>query len=350
MIRILKRTLLLLLAIVLLLGLSAWAFIHSLHLEREPKANPQASASALGFIGAPSGLPANRGRILAVVTSATALLDGKPTGFELTELSRAWWVFTANGFQVDFASPAGGNAPMRKDDLIDADYAFLNEPAVQIRLKSTLRLADVDPSSYKAIYFVGGKGAMLDFYRNPAIEKLLQTIAVNGVIGAVCHGPAALVDMRLADGTLLLAGKSVTGFSNAEELMFMKNPVSKLGFMLQTKLSQQASAFIEGPMYLAQSVRSGNLITGQNPWSTWQVAEHMVQALGYTPIARKMTAEEASVEILLEYQRAGAAAALVKLQTLPVARDKRIILLHAFVAAKDGKLGDAFAIARLAGI
>src|SRR5690606_22944955 len=55
-----------------------------------------------------NSLPATRGRILAVVTSARRLGDtGRPTGYELTELARAYWVFTANGFEVDIASPLG---------------------------------------------------------------------------------------------------------------------------------------------------------------------------------------------------------------------------------------------------
>lgn len=349
MFRLIKKLLLAVLAAALLVGLSAWAYVHSLHLEREPKANPQANASVLGFAGKPTG----SGRILAVVSSAPALLDGSPTGFELTELSRAWWVFVGNGFQVDIASPAGGTAPMRKDDLIDADYAFLNDPLAQASLKATLRLADVDASQYRAIYFVGGKGAMLDFYRNAEIQRLLQDIAPRGVVGAVCHGPAALLDVRLATGELLLKNKTVTGFSNVEEHMLMKNPISKLGFMLQNQLSDQAIQYSEGPMYLKHVVTSGNVITGQNPWSTWQVAEQMVVALGHEPIVRRITAEEASVEILLSYRARGLQAAVQtqaqQMQDRQVVRDKKLILMHAVVAAMNGKLGDALALARLAG-
>jgi putative intracellular protease/amidase len=349
MIRRLKKLLLSLFVLVAVLGLSAWAYVHSLHLEREPKANPQANASVLGFVGTPTG----SGRILAVVSSAPVLLDGTPTGFELTELSRAWWVFVGNGFQVDIASPAGGVAPMRKDDLIDADYAFLNHPVAQARLKATLRLADVDASQYRAIYFVGGKGAMLDFYRNADIERLVRDIAPRGVVGAVCHGPAALLDVRLATGELLLKNRTVTGFSNAEEHLLMKNPISKLGFMLQDQLSHQAAQYSEGPMYLKHVVTSGNVITGQNPWSTWQVAEQMVAALGHEPIFRRITTEEASVEILLSYRARGRQAALQtqtqQMQARQVVRDKKLILMHAVVAAMDGKLGDALALARLAG-
>jgi putative intracellular protease/amidase len=349
MMRYLKKFLLCVFALVAVLGLSAWAFVHSLHLEREPKANPQAGASVLGFNGTPGGF----GRILAVVSSAPTLLDGTPTGYELTELSRAWWVFKGNGCQVDIASPAGGVAPMRKDDLIDADYAFLNDPVAQASLKATLRLADVDASQYRAIYFVGGKGAMLDFYRDAEIARLLKDIAPRGVIGAVCHGPAALLDVRLANGELLLKNKTVTGFSNTEELLLMKNPISKLGFMLQDQLSLQAAQYSEGPMYLKHVVTSGNVITGQNPWSTWQVAEQMVAALGHQPIARRITTEEASVEILLSYRARGRQAALQtqteQMRDRQVARDKKLILMHAVVEAMNGKLGDAVGLARLAG-
>ena len=133
----------------------------------------------------------------------------------------------------------------------------------------------------------------------------------------------------------------------------MKNPIGKLGFMLQNQLSHQAAQYSEGPMYLKHVVTSGKLITGQNPWSSWQVAEQMVWALGHQPIARRITAEEASVDILLSYRARGWQAAVQtqaqQMQDRQVVRDKKLILMHALVAAMNSKVGDALALARLAG-
>src|SRR5690606_2870226 len=95
----------------------------------------------------------------------------------------------------------------------------------------------VDPSDYDAVYLVGGKGAMLDLHGSPALQSIIAEVyRGGGVIAAVCHGPAALIDVTLHDGQTLLAGRRVTGFSNAEEYFLMKDPVQKLGFLLQDGL------------------------------------------------------------------------------------------------------------------
>ena len=109
--------------------------------------DPEATRGHLAWL--PEEVPATRGRILAVVTSAERTLDGRGrAGFELTELSRAWWVFESAGFEIDLASPAGGSAPrVIDDDLVDADYAFLNDPKMETKMAATLRLDEIDASN-----------------------------------------------------------------------------------------------------------------------------------------------------------------------------------------------------------
>lgn len=349
MTRILKRTLLFLLLTALTLGIGSFAYVRSMDLAAQPQADRAADASTIGYQN-PLPQP-HRGRILTVVSSAEKLLDGSKTGFELSELSRAWWVFRANGYAVDIASPAGGEPPMRIDDVGNADYAFLNQPEVQRQLKNTLPLREVNADNYAAVYFVGGKGTMLDFYRNPDIANLLRRLAPRAVIAAVCHGPAALLDVRLDNGELLLAGHTVSAFSNAEELFLMEEPVRKLGFFLQTALQQQAT-YSEGPMYLDHVVVSDRLVTGQNPWSTWSVAQATIRALGHTPAARTLTAEERSVELLGIHHAQGLRAALKAKNALtadnPHAFDKRLVLMHALVAAMQWQPIRALALVRLA--
>ncbi|MDZ4348848.1 MAG: type 1 glutamine amidotransferase domain-containing protein [Xanthomonadaceae bacterium] len=322
-------------------GLLFW---HSLDLDAEPAANRQARADELGFA---ERRPV-RGRVLAVVTSTDRLANGKRTGYELTELSRAWWVFVHNGYAVDIASPAGGEPPMvLDDDLIDADYAFLADPAAQQALRHSIALAEVDPGRYDAVYFVGGKGTMLDFPGNPDIARIVRDLAPRGVIGAVCHGPAALLGITLDDGRSVLGGRRVTGFSNAEELFLAEDALARMGFLLEDALRAEAGAFAEGPMYLDHSIVDGHLVTGQNPWSTWSVAESMVQALGNTPVARSLTAEEHSVRLLAIYRRDGLPAALAARSQGPRA-DKRLLLLHSLIAAMQWQAVDAYRLLRLA--
>jgi putative intracellular protease/amidase len=333
--------------LIALLAVSGWGYVRSLDLEREPVANPATRADELAFLSQRVTEP--RGRILAVVSSTARFPDGgRKAGYELTELARAYWVFVANGYEVDIASPRGGEPPMiRDEDLIEADYAFLNDPAAQARLADNLPLAVVDPRRYRAVYFVGGKGAMFDFVGNADIARIIRDIHPRGVIGAVCHGPAALLGITLSDGRPLLRGRRVTGFSNAEELFLIEDARERFPFLLQDALSANGAMFVEVPTYLDNTVADGRLVTGQNPWSTWSTAEAMIRALGHAPVPRDSTPEEQSVRLLATYHAGGLEAALAEKRTLPRS-DKRLLLMHALVAAMQWRLGQAWQLQRLA--
>jgi putative intracellular protease/amidase len=343
--KILKWTLGLLALPVLAVALAAlwlWSidFSHS-------GGNPQATRADLEWVA--QAKPTPRGRILAVVSSTPRMLDGRgKAGYELTELSRVFWVFEAAGFRVDIASPEGGQAPMvLDDDLVDADYAFINEPRTREAVEQTLRLDALDPADYVAVYVVGGKGAMLDLHRNPVLQQLILAVySGGGVIAAVCHGPAALIDIELEDGTTLLQDRRITGFSNAEERFLMEDPVLRLGFLLEDALSREGE-FVEGPMYLQNVVVDGRIVTGQNPWSTWALAEATVRALGVEPAPRPRSSEESAVGLLHRLQREGFdAARAAKLQSRPV--DNRLLLMHGVIAAMRGEYKRMIDLARLA--
>ncbi len=331
----------------ILLGAGGWAYVHSLDLDAEPRGKREATANDLAFVR--GGVQERRGRILAVLSSTARFDEGRrKAGYELTELSRAYWVFVANGYEVDLASPAGGPPPQVLDDgLVDADYAFLNDPQARAKLAATIPLAEVDASRYDAVYFVGGKGAMFDFPGNPDIARIVADIAPRGVVGAVCHGPAALLGIVQADGRPLLQGRRVTGFTNDEELFLIEEARSVFPFLLQEALEAQAGAFVEGPMYLDNTVVDGPLVTGQNPWSTWSVAEAMVRALGHVPVPRETTREEASVDLLAAYHASGIDHAIA-LKGQGPEPSKHLLLMHAVVAAMQGRLGAAWDLQRLA--
>ncbi|MES2325221.1 MAG: type 1 glutamine amidotransferase domain-containing protein [Pseudomonadota bacterium] len=311
--------------LVLVLAGCAYARYLSFGLDQVPKANPHAVASV--------NAGATRGRILAVVTS-------KKAGYELTELARAWHVFRANGYDVEIASPQGGTPPVRidKDDMGDSDYAFLNDKAAQARVAATLRLAEVDPARYAAVYFVGGKGAMFDFPGNPDIARIVAAIAPRGVVGAVCHGPAALA------GLPAMAGKRMTGFSNAEEFFFRKDAAKVYPFLLEDKIG---AGYTSAPLFLDHTVVDGRVVTGQNPWSTWSTTEAMIAALGHTPVARDVTGEEYSVRMIAAYYRGGMSAARAEQAGVP-RFDKMLVLLHALIAGMEWRPVDAFQLQRLA--
>lgn len=324
------------------------AWWHSLDLASQPPASKHTRPEQLDIMQAAVRQP--RGRILTIVTS-TANADGGKinAGFELTELSRAYYVFKANGYDVEIASAKGGRPPVNIDEeLVDADFAFLNDSEAQRLLASTIRLNDVDASRYDAVYVVGGKGVMFDLAKKGEAQRIIAEVYdEGGVVGAVCHGPVALLETRLADGTPILEGKRVAGFSNEEEEFIIENAKKVFPFLLEDALRASAGVYSEGAMYLDHTITDGRLVTGQNPWSTWSVAESMVRALGHTPVARPATREEKAIEVLDTLERRGFDAAQ------EVARrhgdaDKRLILLHALIAAMQGEVGRGFTIQRLA--
>ena len=58
-------------------------------------------------------------------------------------------------------------------------------------------------------------GALLSLARR--LQNLLSAFAdTHKVMGAVCHGPAGLVGVKLKNGLPLVAGKQITGFTNEE--------------------------------------------------------------------------------------------------------------------------------------
>lgn len=293
-----------------------------------------------------------RGKILAVVTSTNTMgSSGKSTGYELTELSRAYYVFKANGFEVAIASPLGGKPPVviDDDDMGKFDHAFLNDSIAQYKTSHTIAMNDVVAEAYEAVFFVGGKGAMFDFPDNKAIQSLVRDYYQSGkVIGAVCHGPAALVNVILDTGRPLIENKKVSGFTNKEELFLIPDAKTIFPFLLQDKLAAQGAQFNEGPMYMEKISHDKNLVTGQNPWSTWLLAETMITQLGYTPKYRQITAEENAVKVLQVYKNQGSKKAKALIETLasqentPMARD--FIASHSIIAAMQGDIGRFFSL------
>ncbi|QIL90334.1 type 1 glutamine amidotransferase domain-containing protein [Microbulbifer sp. SH-1] len=300
----------------------------------------------------------DRGRVLIVVTStATMGKSGKKTGYEFTELTRPYYVLRANGFEVDIASPQGGEPPavMDKDDMGPFDYAFLNDIVAMKKLRNSIALVEVEAEQYRGVFFAGGKGAMFDFPGNPEMQNLVASIHSNkGVIGAVCHGPAALVDITLDTGTRLLQGRRVSSFTNEEELFLIPDAEQVFPFLLESRLRSNGAIFEAGPPYLRQVSIDDRLVTGQNPWSSWQVTEAMVKALGYQPVARAKTDSERTVEVLLAYERAGYTGGAAKIEDFfrlengeQQAIDRRLLAMHGIVAVMQGQLGKALSIVRL---
>ena len=350
---IIKWSLISLATLILLLFGFGWWFM-SLIPEKEERAQIKAAVvSDLAYVN--ENVPDHRGKVLAVVTSATEMgSSGKSTGYELTELSRAYYVFQANGFEVEVASPKGGEPRVVIDDedMGAYDFAFLKDSQAQYKVKHTLPIAEVDPADYEAVFFVGGKGAMFDFPNNQAIQNLVRELyQTDRVVGAVGHGPAAFVNVTLDNGQHLLQDKTVSGFTNDEELFLIPEAETIFPFLLQSELEAQGARFSAGTTYLEHISHEKNLVTGQNPWSTWKMAETMIQEMGYTPKYRKLTAEENAVTVLQTYDAKGSRSAKNLISNFynqhELEVQRVLIAKHSIIAAMRGDIGRFFGLVRL---
>lgn len=224
--------------------------------------------------------------ILLVVTNHGELgKTGTPTGFFLSEAAHPWEVFREAGYPVELASPKGGFAPVdpKSFDLKDPANRefwekFGSEEGGRKGLAKTLALSGLAPSKYAAIFFAGGHGAMWDFPHDAALQKLAASIyEQGGVVGAVCHGPAALVEIKLSDGTALVAGKMVAPFTNAEEeAVGLTNVVP---FLLEDRMRAAGASPVPAANFSENAVTAGRLVTGQNPASATKTAQQVVEAL-----------------------------------------------------------------------
>lgn len=220
-------------------------------------------------------------RVAIVLTNHGQLGEtGRSTGFFLSEATHPYEVFRAAGYAIDFVSPRGGVAPMDGIDRRDPiNAAFLDDPALVELTRTTTALNAVDATRYDAIFFAGGHGTMWDLPDNPGVHKIIRTVYERGgVVAAVCHGPAALVNVRLSNGAYLVAGKEVSAFTDEEEVAVKLERV--VPFALEAALRARGARFVEAPNFERMVAVSGRLVTGQNPASATGVAEMVVKLLG----------------------------------------------------------------------
>ncbi len=239
-------------------------------------------------------------RVLMVLSSYGKKQGEEKPGFEFDEFSKAYLVFTSNGLEVDIASPKGGMVEADKyDQTKPFNKRILDDALAMQKLQNTMPISAINSDNYQAIFIVGGKGAMFDFPHDSALQQTIADIyQQDGIVAAVCHGPAALVNVRLSDGSLLVANKRVNAFTNQEERVFGKKWVKHFEFLLEDKLTEQGATFNQSPMMLQHVEVDGRLITGQNPFSTTATAEKLVEALGIDVTPTQPDAEQLTIDLI----------------------------------------------------
>lgn len=249
-------------------------------------------------------------KILMVLTSVSEIGDtGKKTGYNVAEAAHPWKVFKDSGHFVDFASIQGGQPPSDEVDPKDPiQVAFTEDEATRAGLYNTARVDVVDPDQYDAIFLVGGHGTMWDFPDSEGLQKLVSSIYdAGGVVGAVCHGPAGLLNVDLADGFKLVGGRQVAAFTNDEEVAAGMDKV--IPFFLADRLKEQGATHVFADVFAEKVAVSDRLVTGQNPASAAGVAKEMEKLLAEVIHEEKAQEQQESEALRAEKDAKKSAAA-----------------------------------------
>ncbi|MCC5892159.1 type 1 glutamine amidotransferase domain-containing protein [Exiguobacterium sp.] len=214
--------------------------------------------------------------VLIIATSANKLENGHDTGLWLEEFAAPYLQFEKQGYKVTVASIEGGDVPIDANSLEEGlSQEVLNTKDL---LKNTVRLEQVADDTYDAVFLPGGHGTVVDFPNSETLQRVVRDVYENGnVVGAVCHGPIGLVNVKLSNGEPLVKGKRVTGFTDAEEREMQLD--TAVPFLLETALREKGGDFDGADNWAVNVAVDERLVTGQNPQSSARVAEEIVKQL-----------------------------------------------------------------------
>jgi putative intracellular protease/amidase len=222
--------------------------------------------------------------ILIILTSHNQLGNtGQKTGFWLEEFATPFYIFKDANVNVTLASPDGGQPPLdpksdEPDFQTEATERFKEDKDAQTALSKTYKLEDVSPNDYDAVFYAGGHGPLWDLAEDSNSIALIEAMYASGKpVAAVCHAPAVLRHTKAPDGTPLVKGKSVTGFSNTEEDAVQLSDV--VPFLLEDELKMKGANYSKAEDWHPYAITDGNLITGQNPASSDPVAQAVLEII-----------------------------------------------------------------------
>lgn len=252
--------------------------------------------------------------------------------YDLEELAQAYLVLHDNGIQVDIMSPKGG-AVLVKNNKDDLAYIQRFKQLALNQLENTLAPAAVNINDYHAVFVIGGAGAMIDLPADAATQTLLGSALTSDMtITAVCHGPAALVNLRTVEGGWFVEGKRMNSFTNTEEHAFSAEHIEHFPFLLEDKLKERGAIFVNNAPMLPYVAVDGNLITAQNPGSVAKAAEATVLALGLPLQTREAFKDEATMELISKARANGPAMLDLALARDAESYDMNYLALYGFYA------------------
>src|SRR5664280_2672331 len=223
-------------------------------------------------------------KILIVLTSHDQLGDtGKKTGFWLEEFAATYYVFKDSGAEITLASPKGGQPPLdpkstEKEFQTAATERFRADKEAQAALANTAKLTEISPADYDALFYPGGHGPIWDLAEDRHSIALIESMyAAGNPVALVCHAPGALRNVKAQDGSPLVKGKRVTGFTDTEEQAVQLTKV--VPFLVEDELKRLGGLYAKGPDWASFVQVDGNLITGQNPASSSAAAQEQLKML-----------------------------------------------------------------------
>jgi len=227
-------------------------------------------------------------KILMILTSQATMGDNpRPTGVWFEELSTPYYAFTDAGAHVDIASVKGGVIPVDPHSIQAGEgnppsvNRFQQDKTAMGKLMQSMSINGVVVDGYDAIFLPGGHGTMWDLPQSAELAALLSKAWGQGkVLGAVCHGPAGLVQVKDETGQPLVAGRHLAGFTNTEEDAAGLSHV--VPFLLESRLRGLGAIYQRGPDFQPYAVRDGRLVTGQNPASSELAARLTLEAISST--------------------------------------------------------------------
>lgn len=223
-------------------------------------------------------------KILMVLTSHDQLGNtGKKTGFWLEEFAAPYYVFKDAGADITVVSPKGGQPPLdpasdTPDSQTDDTRRFKSDSAAKALLASTGKLASVSGENFDAVFYPGGHGPLWDLAEDADSIQLIESMAAAGkTVAAVCHAPGVLRHAKAADGSPLVTGKKVTGFTNTEEAAVQLTDI--VPFLVEDMLVKNGGLYSKGADWQPYVLTDGKLITGQNPASSAAAAHAVLKQL-----------------------------------------------------------------------
>ena len=223
-------------------------------------------------------------KILFVLTSHSELGNtGEKTGFWIEEFASPYYYLVDKGVDVVLASPNGGQPPIdptsdKPENQTESTKRFKADKELQEKLSKTHKLSEVSADDYDAVFYPGGHGPLWDLAESEVSAQLIEDFYTSGKpVSFVCHAPAALKNVKNADGEPLVKGKKVTGFTNSEEELVKLTDV--VPFLVEDMLKEKGAIYSKAGDFEEYALEDGLLITGQNPASSEKVAEILLEKL-----------------------------------------------------------------------